>query len=116
LALRFLLQPMMSTIFAVRDGIRDARAEHTPYFWSMVTDPAARRVRLREGVMATGKIILFAILLDTIYQIIRLKTFYPAEAVIVAVLLAFVPYVVVRGLVGRGVRRWRRHAASGEVP
>jgi hypothetical protein len=116
LALRFILQPTMATIFAVRDGVRDAKAERTPYFWTMLTDPVRRRARLREGLAATGKIIVLAIVLDSIYQILRLKTFYPFEALAVAILLAFVPYVVIRGLVGRGVRQWQRHAASGKTP
>jgi hypothetical protein len=107
LTLRFLLQPMMSTIFGVRDGIRDAKLERTPYFWTILTDPAKRRARLREGMISTGKIIILAIILDLIYQIIELKTFYPAEALIVAVILAFIPYVIIRGLVGR-IERWRQ--------
>jgi hypothetical protein len=36
-----------------------------------------------------------------------LKTFYPGEAAIVAIMLAFVPYLLLRGPVARIVR-WRR--------
>jgi hypothetical protein len=43
--------------------------------------------------------------MDVIYQIIVLKRFYPAEAVIVALLFAFVPYVIIRGPVLR-IERW----------
>ena len=43
--------------------------------------------------------------MDAIYQIIVLKRFYPAEAVIVALLFAFVPYVIIRGPVVR-IERW----------
>jgi len=45
--------------------------------------------------------------MDTIYQIIVLKRFYPAEAVIVALLFAFIPYVIIRGPAARIARRWR---------
>lgn len=115
LTFRFLLQPAMSIVFGVRDGLRDAKSERTPYFWTMLTDSTKRRERLREGVMSTGKIILLAIVLDLIYQIIELKTFYPVEALIVAIILAFVPYVSIRGLVGR-VERWRqRHTQTGQA-
>jgi hypothetical protein len=110
LTFRFLLQPAMSTIFGVRDGIRDAKLERRPYFWTILTDPAKRRARLREGVMSTGKIILLAIVLDLIYQLIELKTFYPVEALIVAVVLAYIPYVIIRGLVDR-IERWRQRSA-----
>ncbi len=48
--------------------------------------------------------------MDAIYQWIVLQTFYPAEAVIVAIALAFFPYVLLRGPITR-VARWRIDAA-----
>jgi hypothetical protein len=44
--------------------------------------------------------------MDAVYQFIEFDSFHPAEAVIIALLLAFVPYVVLRGLVTRIARRW----------
>jgi len=44
--------------------------------------------------------------MDMIYQINVLKAFYPAEAAIIAIVLAVVPYVVLRGPIER-VARWR---------
>jgi hypothetical protein len=35
------------------------------------------------------------------------KTFYPVEALIIAVLLAFVPYLLVRVLLAPIARQWR---------
>ena len=37
-------------------------------------------------------------IMDAIYQARMLRRFYPDEAVIVALLLAFVPYLLIRGL------------------
>jgi hypothetical protein len=73
----------------------------------VVTGSDSRRDRLREGAVATGKIILLAMLLDAIYQYIELKTFYPFEALVTAIVLAFVPYVLLRGPAARIVRRLR---------
>lgn len=101
LALRFLIQPAMSTIFAVRDGVADARTGRSPYFWTVLSNPNERRERLREGVAATGKIMLLALSLDGAYQYIEFKTFYPVEALVVALCLAFVPYLLIRGPVAR---------------
>jgi hypothetical protein len=115
LALRFLLQPAMSSIFAVRDGIKDARTGRSPYFWTVLTNPEKRRDRLREGLVATGKIILIAIVLDGIYQYITHKTFYPVEALIVAVLLAFIPYVLIRGPVERLAHWWMTRQSAGSA-
>jgi len=108
MAFRIILQPIMATIVASRDGLKDARTERAPYFWTILTDPAKRAGRLDEGMIATARILLLGLCMDLIYQFIELGTFHPAEAVIVALLLAFVPYMVVRGL----VTRWSRGAAS----
>jgi hypothetical protein len=59
---------------------------------------------LNEGLNATARIIVIALVMDVIYQAIVLKTFYPDEALIVALLLAFVPYLIVRGI---AARMWR---------
>ena len=67
--------------------------------------------RLREGLNATARIILLGLVMDTIYQILELQTFHPNEALIVALLLVFAPYVVMRGVVARVAGMWRRGAA-----
>ena len=72
----------------------------------MLRNPRERIERLNEGLNATARIILLGLVMDAIYQIIVLKRFYPAEAVIVALLFAFVPYVIIRGPVVRIERRW----------
>lgn len=102
---RFVLQPAMSIFFAVRGGLQDARAGKPPYFWAMFTDPTARAELLREGWKSVGKIFILAIVLDCIYQVIVLHFIYPLEAVVVAVVLAFIPYLIVRGPVNRIARR-----------
>lgn len=91
LQFRFILQPSMAAILAVHDGLRDARAGRAPYFITVLRDPEERAARLREGLNATARIILLAIAMDLVYQLLELKTFYPSEALIIALLLAFVP-------------------------
>ncbi len=107
MAFRFILQPLMATIAATIHGLRDARRGRSPYLRTLLRDPQERTELLREGLNATARIILLGLAMDVIYQIIFLKMFYPAEALVIALLLAFVPYVVVRGLVTRIARRWR---------
>jgi hypothetical protein len=108
---RFILQPLIAAVVATREGLKDARTGRSPYFWTMVGDPSKRIQRLEEGLNATARIILLGLVMDVIYQIIILKRFYPAEAVIVALLFAFVPYVIIRGPAAR-VARWRLGGAS----
>lgn len=109
---RFVLQPAMAALAALHDGIRDARLGRSPYFWTIVRDPQRRARRLREGLVSTARIILLGLGMDAIYQYKVLDTFYPAEAVIIALTLAVVPYLVLRGPIARVARRWRSSPAS----
>jgi hypothetical protein len=112
---RFILQPAMAVILAIHDGIKDAKAGRSPYFWTMLSKPEKRAGRLREGLNATARIILLGIAMDVVYQLIVLKTFYPVEALLIAILLAFVPYVLIRGPAARVARRWRRDATARPI-
>jgi hypothetical protein len=103
---RFFLQPTMAAIAAWRDGLSDARAGRTPFFEGALRDPAQRTIRLNEALVATARIILLGLVMDGIYQAIEFKTFHPAEAVIIALALAFVPYLLLRGLFARAARWW----------
>jgi hypothetical protein len=103
---RFLLQPVMSGLAAFRDARRDAKLSRAPYFWSLLTNPSDRIERLSEGLVATARVILLGLVMDIIYQWLVLGTFYPGEAVIVALALAFVPYLLLRGPFGRLARIW----------
>lgn len=103
---RFILQPVMATVLAAIDGIRDARTGTPPYFWSLVAGSGTRTDWLYDGVIATSRVILLGLAMDVAYQLIEFKQFYPGEAAIVAVLLAFVPYLLLRGPFGRLARLW----------
>ncbi len=113
MAFRFILQPIMAAIAALRDGVNDAKSRRSPYFWTLLTNPFEGGHRLYEGLISTARVIFLGLCMDAIYQWIVLKTFYPAEAVIVALALAFFPYVLLRGPITR-IARWRLDAASAE--
>jgi hypothetical protein len=98
---RFALQPIMAALTAWKDGAKDAATNQSPYFWTVLTDRAQRNARLAEGFRATGKILTMGLVLDLIYQAIALKAFYPVEAICVATLLAFLPYLLLRGVFER---------------
>lgn len=113
MAIRFYLQPIMSTIFAVRDGVKDAHAGRPAYLWALHTDPAGRAERIRDGWKSVGKIFILALVLDTIYQLVVLRGLRPVEGLVVAVVLALLPYVLLRGPVNRIVRSTGSSPASG---
>jgi hypothetical protein len=112
---RLILQPLIAALVAIRDGLKDARTGRSPYFWTVLRDPCRRVKRLKEGLNSTARIILVAVTMDTIYQVIALKLFDPTEAVGIAVLLAFVPYLVIRGPTTRLARRWLGSAARHRI-
>ncbi|MCG7392829.1 hypothetical protein MHY87_07930 [Microvirga sp. ACRRW] len=110
---RFVLQPCMAAFAALHDGAKDAHLGRSPYLWSLLTHPSANAGRLSEGLIATARIILLGLAMDAVYQATVLKTFYPGEMVLIAILLAFLPYVLLRGPFARLVRWWdARHGNS----
>jgi len=111
---RFFLQPAMATFFAIRDGLHDAREGRPAYFWSLFTGSEHRRDLLRNGWKSVSKIFILAMVLDVIYQLIALRWFYPVEALLVAAVLALVPYLLIRGPVNRIARGSRKVARSHE--
>lgn len=106
---RFILQPIMAAIAAIHDGMRDARAHRTPYLRSLLSEPQTRGARLSEGIVSTARILLLGLAMDAIYQWRLLDNFYPGEAVVIAVALAFIPYLILRGPAARLARRWLQH-------
>jgi len=60
---------------------------------------------IKDGWKSISRVFILAIVLDVVYQIIVLHFVYPGEAIIVAFVLAIVPYLIMRGLVTRLARR-----------
>jgi hypothetical protein len=117
MSFRLFLQPTMAMIFAIRDGLKDAREGCPAYFYSLFTQPENRRSRLREAFKAVSRVFALAVVMDLIYQVIVLRWFYPFEALIVALLLAFLPYILLRGPVNRIARFLKRppEASGGRL-
>jgi hypothetical protein len=116
MSFRFFLQPAMAAIAATHDGIRDAQLGRSPYFWTIVNDPRKRAGRLREGWVSTARIMLLGIGMDAIYQLKVLGTFYPGEAILIAIVLAFVPYMALRGPIARIGHWWLASKSGGTAP
>jgi hypothetical protein len=98
---RLVLQPIVATVIAIRAGLKDARENQPAFFWTVLTDPAERQQLLQSGWKDLTKIFIVAMVLDAVYQLIELHAFYVIQALIVAIVLAVVPYVLVRGPVNR---------------
>jgi hypothetical protein len=107
LTFRLILQPAVAIFFAIRAGLLDARSGKPPYFWTILVSRADRRELLREGWKAVAKVFVLAALIDAAYQVMVFRWVYPGEVLLVAFLLACVPYLLIRGPVNRIARSGR---------
>lgn len=105
---RIYLQPAMALFFAIRGGLQDAKEGKPPYFWGCCFDKGERESMIKEGWHHIARVFILAIVIDVIYQIIELKFVYVGEALSVAIILAIIPYLIVRGPVNRLARRFQK--------
>ena len=101
---RLFVQPLMATIFAIRDGRRDAFDRRSPYIWSAVTDPSQHSYLLASGWKGIWKVFGLAFLLDIVYQFMEWHGLKPLQGLLTAITLAVLPYVLLRGLFTRLTR------------
>jgi hypothetical protein len=108
LAFRFIIQPCVAAVIAIRAGWKDAREGRPAYGWAIVTDPVQRRERLREGWKDVAKVFVAAVIIDSVYEIIVFHRIYPHQPLIVAATLAILPYLLIRGPLNRIAQHWSR--------
>lgn len=103
---RFLLQPLVAAIIGYRDGAKDARTGAPPYF-GMLTQVGRqeRRAMTREAWSSIGKVFVLAFVLDCVFQYLVYKSIGIVAALLIAAVLALVPYLLMRGLVNRIISR-----------
>lgn len=109
MAFRFVLQPMMAFLLAFRDGRRDAMAGRPPFGWALLTGAGQRRALLLSAWQSVGSVMIVAALVDIVFQLMVLEGFRPGAGMVAALLLAALPYCVLRGPVNRFCSR--RHRA-----
>src|ERR1700757_1702137 len=49
MAFRFILQPSIAAIVAIRHGLYDVKGGRSPFLWTILSNPEKRGGRLREG-------------------------------------------------------------------
>jgi len=98
---RLVIMPLVVAILAIRAHLKDVREGKPMFLCTFFTSPTERRRLFRSGLKDFGKVFIVACVLDTTYQILVLRSFYPGEMLVVAVLCAIVPYFLIRGPVMR---------------
>ena len=106
---RFFVQPLVAIVLGIRDGSRDAREGRRPWAWKLVHVPEQRRYLLADGWKGIGRIFILAFVLDVFYQLVEWRTLRPFGALVTAIVLAVIPYVLLRGPINRLLRFSRAH-------
>src|SRR5215203_5060133 len=120
LTLRLIIQPTVAIIFAIRAGLRDAREGKPAFLWTVFTSPEHRRDLIHDGWKDIGKLLIMTMILDCVYQLIVHRGVYVLELLTAVIVLAVIPYSIVRGPVNRIARLFsgEKHNvedASGEA-
>ena len=105
-AFRFFMQPAMAALYAILDGLTDARLRKPPYLMTILTCPDQRRELLREGGRRVGRVMALGTVMDVLYQVMVFKTIHPLQIIVIVLALAFVPDVLLRGPITRIVKHW----------
>jgi hypothetical protein len=115
LTFRLILQPLAAALIATRAGLRDARSGHPAYGWTVLTNAVARRELLREGWKEVARVFVLAVIVDLVYEVIVFRRVYPGESLIVAAVLALLPYPLIRTSVNLIVRCFGRRDARSKT-
>ena len=98
---RFIMQPLVAAIFAIKAGLADGRAGRPAFLWSVFSNREQRAFLLKDGWKDIAKVFTMATVMDLIYQFIVMRRLLPVRALLVAAVLCFIPYIFLRGPVSR---------------
>lgn len=106
--LRLIIQPAVAIVLGIRLGISDARAGEEPFVFRLFRHPEHLVRRALSDVAVPFAV---AIGVDLILQYYTLGYVRLVGAVLVGLLLVWLPFSIARGLANRIARR--EHAAGG---
>lgn len=101
MSFRLYLQPVMSLVYAIIAGIKDAKGGKAPFMAALILGKEDRKESLKELWKDVGKVFILAVIMEVIFEIIEFKTVHPFEVIKVSFFLAIVPYLIFRGIVDR---------------
>jgi hypothetical protein len=112
---RLFLQPSLAIVLGIRLGVADARAGHPPFLARLVRSPHERWRLVWESMGHAAAPLTLALVMDSIFQYLALGRIRILAALVVGILLVWLPFSSVRGLANRAWthrrRRMERRAA-----
>jgi hypothetical protein len=103
---RLILQPTMAIILGIRIGLADARAGHPPFLSRLIRGTHDRWTLVRQSIAHAALPLTVALVMDSVFQYLTLGRIRILAAVVVGVLLVWLPFSSVRGLSNRV---WTQH-------
>ena len=114
--LRLILQPLIATIVGLKLGITDAKLGRDPFLLRLAR--AGRKDRRALAREAARKVLVpfaLAIVIDGVLQYLMLGYIRPVAALVMGVLLIWIPFSLARSIANRIYRRTHpplTHAAA----
>ena len=99
--LRLILQPALAVLLGFRLGIADARQAKMPFIRRLLTSSGERWRVLGQSIRAAILPLALAFVIDAIVQYLLMRSVRPVAAVVVGVLLVWLPFVAARSLANR---------------
>jgi len=96
--LRFVLQPLIAILLAIRDGRNDAKSGTPAFLAELLSGSGPRGATLKVSMKATLMPFSVAVILDSILQIVIFDVWRLQWALVVGLFLVGIPYVVVRSI------------------
>jgi hypothetical protein len=102
------VQPLVASILAIIDGVKDAKTWKPAYFWAVIVTPGQRKELIKDGWKSVGKVFILAMVLEVTYQVITHHLAFRGYLFVAAFALAICPYLLLRGPTSRIVRLFRK--------
>lgn len=107
--LRFFIQPLLAIVIGVIQGVHDSHAGQGPFLMEARSRAGAERRRYwLEGLRRIVVPLCLAVGLSLIFQYFNRHDVHLVTALLAAVLLVALPYLIARGLGCRVDLRWHK--------
>ena len=100
---RFVLQPLISILLGVRDGRNDAKSSTPPISHMMILQSDKRSEDMKGRLHVLVLPLIFAVVLDSIFQILIFGIWRLQWALVVGVCLVGIPYILTREITNRTI-------------
>ncbi len=105
--LRLVLQPLIAAFVGLRLGITDVKLGKDPFLRRLALETKNRRALLKEAARTLVIPFALAIVIDGVLQYLMLGRVRPLAALVMGILLIWIPFSIARSLANRIYRRLR---------